>query len=41
MNQPAAVVLIGSPLEEEYVARIRAVAPDRLLVLHDPVSPEV
>ncbi len=36
MQQPAPVVLIASPLELEHVARIRSVAPDRVLVLHDP-----
>lgn len=35
MNQPT-VVLIASPLEDEYVGRIRAVAPEQVLVLHDP-----
>ncbi len=29
------ILLIASPLEEEHVARIRALAPDRLQVLHD------
>ncbi len=33
-NNPA-IVLIASPLEEEHVARLRALAPDRLQVLHD------
>ena len=36
MNQPATIVLIASPLEDDLVARLRSVAPDRLLVLHDP-----
>ncbi|MBV8911555.1 MAG: hypothetical protein JOZ05_00795, partial [Acetobacteraceae bacterium] len=31
-----AIVLIASPLEDEHVARLRALAPDRLQVLHDP-----
>jgi len=30
-----AIVLIASPLEEEHVARLRALAPDRVQVLHD------
>src|SRR5881398_2216276 len=34
-NTPA-IALIASPLEEENVARLRALAPDRLQVLHDP-----
>lgn len=29
-------VLIASPLEEEHVARIRAVAPDKVDVIHEP-----
>ncbi len=29
-------VLIASPLEEEHVARIRAVAPDMVDVIHEP-----
>ncbi len=29
------ILLVASPLEEEHVARIRALAPDRLQVLHD------
>lgn len=37
MQAAPTVVLIASPLEEEHVALIRAVAPDRLLVLHDPL----
>ncbi|MDT7950647.1 MAG: D-2-hydroxyacid dehydrogenase [Acetobacteraceae bacterium] len=37
MNQPATIVLIASPLEDELVARIRSLAPERLLVLHDPL----
>ncbi len=37
MQQAIATVLVTSPLEEALVARIRAVAPDRLLVLHDPL----
>lgn len=37
MQAAQTVVLIASPLEEEHVAHIRAVAPDRLLVLHDPL----
>jgi hypothetical protein len=36
MQPTQAVVLIASPLEEEHVARLRALAPERLLVLHDP-----
>ena len=36
MSNTSAVVLVASPLEEEHVARLRALAPDRLLVLHDP-----
>ena len=32
--QPA-ILLIASPLEDEHVARFRALAPDRLQVLHD------
>ena len=35
MNPSGTTVLIASPLEDEMVARIRAVAPERLLVLHD------
>ena len=35
MADPA-TVLIASPLEEEHVARLRALAPGRLQVLHDP-----
>jgi len=31
-----AIVLIASPLEDEHVARLRALAPDRVQVLHDP-----
>lgn len=37
MQQAAAIALIASPLEEALVARVRAVSPERLLVLHDPV----
>ena len=37
MQATPTVVLIASPLEDEHVARVRAVAPDRLLVLHDPL----
>ena len=37
MQATPTVVLIASPLEDEHVARIRAVSPDRLLVLHDPL----
>ena len=36
MTANPAIVLIASPLEEEHVARLRALAPDRLQVLHDP-----
>src|SRR4051794_16988096 len=31
-----ATVLIASPLEDEHIARLRALAPDRVVVLHDP-----
>ena len=37
MQQAAGIVLIASPLEEALVARIRTVAPERMLVLHDPL----
>ena len=33
--QPPKTLLIASPLEEEHVARLRTLAPDRLQVLHD------
>ena len=36
MPTTPAIALIASPLEEEHVARLRALAPDRLQVLHDP-----
>ena len=36
MISTPATVLIASPLEDEHVARLRALAPDRLQVLHDP-----
>ncbi|HYZ62036.1 MAG TPA: D-2-hydroxyacid dehydrogenase [Acetobacteraceae bacterium] len=36
MVSTQAAALIASPLEEEHVARLRALAPERLLVLHDP-----
>src|SRR4051794_12441524 len=36
MVSPPAIVLIASPLEDEHVARLRALAPDRVQVLHDP-----
>ena len=35
MAQNPAILLIASPLEDEHVARLRALAPDRLQVLHD------
>lgn len=35
MAQTPAILLIASPLEDEHVARLRALAPDRLQVLHD------
>ena len=35
MVQTPAILLIGSPLEDEHVARLRGLAPERLQVLHD------
>lgn len=35
MAQTPAILLIASPLEDEHVARLRALAPERLQVLHD------
>ena len=35
MPQSPAILLIASPLEDEHVARLRTLAPDRLQVLHD------
>lgn len=36
MSNPPEIVLITSPLEVEYVGRIRAIAPDRLDVIFEP-----
>ncbi|GAC1338507.1 MAG: D-2-hydroxyacid dehydrogenase [Acetobacteraceae bacterium] len=36
MTPSPAIVLIASPLEDEHIARLRSLAPDRLQVLHDP-----
>ena len=35
MAPTPSILLIASPLEDEHVARLRALAPDRLQVLHD------
>ncbi len=35
-SNPASVILIASPLEDEHVAQLRTLAPDQLRVLHDP-----